>query len=235
MHWRIGMNYIWELMIKAKDQEIDEADIFFKLGEPFSPYMELSFDELNETKVLHQVEINPFYRYHSIFKNLFEPNVAENEELVENIHDLVIHHLKDVDVFMGMNKREYYINFVIDDMKDGFFGEYLQEKINIFTRGEQKIIANSILDLYKTNECMHLLKDTVSRIFRNAYIFSNIAEKDEIILFLRTKETKKKLEQIEVLKYLFLPFKCNVEVYWEQIFGVIGIYEMMKMDEIMNY
>ena len=82
---------------------------------------------------------------------------------------------------------------------------------------------------------MHLLKDTVSRIFRNAYIFSNISERDVIILFLRTKETKEKQEQIEVLKYLFLPFKCNVKVYWEQIFGILGVNEFMRNDEIMNY
>ena len=229
------MNYIWELMIRAKEKGIDEADVFFKYGKPFSPYMELSFEDINETKILYEVEINPFYRYHSIFKELFEPDVNENEELIEVLHDLIIHHLKDIDVFMGMNKREYYIKFVIEDIKNGFFGDYIRERIDIFNLGEQKIIANSILNLYKTNECMHLMKDTVSRIFRNAYIFSNIAEKDEIILFLRTKETKEKHEQIEVLKYLFLPFKCHVEVYWEQIFGVIGTYEMMKMDEIMNY
>jgi len=56
-----------------------------------------------------------------------------------------------------------------------------------------------------------------------------------IILFLRTKETKEKQEQIEVLKYLFLPFKCNVKVYWEQIFGILGVNEFMRNDEIMNY
>jgi len=229
------MNYIWEVMIRAKEKGIDEADVFFKYGKPFSGYMELSFEDMNETDILHEIEINPFYRYYSIFKELFEPNVNENEELVEAIHDLIIHHLKDIDVLMGMNKRDYYINFVIEDMKNGYFGEYIQEKIDIFTNGEKKIIANSILNLYKTNECMHLLKDTVSRIFRNAYIFSNISERDEIILFLRTKETKEKQEQIEVLKYLFLPFKCNVEVYWEQIFGILGVNEFMRNDEIMNY
>ena len=229
------MNYIWEVMIRAKEKGIDEADVFFKYGKPFSGYMELSFEDMNETDILHEIEINPFYRYYSIFKELFEPNVNENEELVEAIHDLIIHHLKDIDVLMGMNKRDYYINFVIEDMKNGYFGDYIQEKIDIFTNGEKKIIANSILNLYKTNECMHLLKDTVSRIFRNAYIFSNISERDEIILFLRTKETKEKQEQIEVLKYLFLPFKCNVEVYWEQIFGILGVNEFMRNDEIMNY
>ncbi len=229
------MNYIWELAIKAGEQGIDPDNIYFKYGHPFSGYMELSFVDMNETNVLFEVEINPFYRYYSIFKELFEPNVNENNEMIEVLHDLIIHHLKNIDVLMGMNKREYYINFIIKDMYSGFFGEYIKAKIDMFTRQEQKIIANNILSLHTTGECIHLLKDTVSRIFTKAYIFSNATEKDEIILFLRIKETKQKAEQIEIIKYLFLPFKCKVEVYWEHIFGVIDVDDLMVMNEIMIY
>ncbi len=236
MYWGAGlMNYIWELAIKAIENNIDPDTIFYKYGRPFSGYMELSFFEMNETKVLQDVEINPFYRYYSIFKELFEPNVNENEDIVNVIHDLSIHHLKDIDVMAGMNKREYYINFVINDMKNGYFGEYIKQKIDLFTYIEQKVIANNILTLHSTGECIHLLRDCVSRIFTKAYIFSNAVEKDEIVFFLRTEETPQKSEQIEVLKHLFLPFKCTVEVYWENIFGVFGVYEMMKIGRIMNY
>lgn len=229
------MNYIWEVAIKAKEQGFDPDRIFYKYGKPFSPYMELSFEDINETNILFDIEINPYYRYYEIFKKLFEPNVAEREDLIEVIHDLAIHHLKDIDVLMGMNKREYHINFIIQEMYLGFLGDYIKEKIHLFTRIEQKIMANNILNLHRTGECIHLLKNTVSCIFTSSYIFSNAVEKDEIIFFLRTKETKEKVEKIEVIKYLFLPFKCNVEVYWEYIFGVMGVEELMKLDQIMNY
>lgn len=229
------MNYVWELAIKAKQHGLDQNNIFYKYGRPFSAYMELSFENLNETNILSEVEINPYYRYYKIFKELFEPNMIENEEIVEVLHDLIIHHLKDIDVLMGMNKREYYINFIIKDMYNGFFGEYVKEKIDVFTKAEQKIIANNILALHITGECVHLLKETVSRIFTRAYIFSNASEKDEVIFFLRTKETNQKAEKVEVIKYLFLPFKCRIEVYWEHLFGVLGVEELTKMDSIMNY
>ena len=134
--------------------------------------MELSFESMNETDVLYEVEINPFYRYYKIFKELFEPNAVENEEIIEVLHDLTVHHLTDIDVLMGMNKREYYINFVIQDMYNGYFGEYIKEKTGVFLRAEQKIIANNILTLHTNGECIHLLKDTVSKIFPGTYIFS---------------------------------------------------------------
>jgi len=229
------MNYIWELAIKAKEQGIDPDEIFFRYGQPFSGYMELSFTDLNETRVLKEVEINPYYRFYSIFKELFEPNVSENKEIIEAVHDMVLHHLIDIDVLMGMNKREYYIQFIIRNMRTGYFGEYIKEKISIFTRQEQKIIANSLLTLHDAGECIYVLKDTVRRIFTNAYIFAVTKEKDEIIFYLRTKETREKAEKIEVLKHLFLPFKCGVEVYWEYIFGVIGVDELMVIDQIVIY
>lgn len=100
---------------------------------------------------------------------------------------------------------------------------------------EQKIIAQNLLVLFDTAECIYTMKDTVSQIFPNAYIFSNAEEKDEIILYLRTKETREKAEKIEVIKNLFLPFKCNVDVYWEYIFGIIGVDELMVIDQIMLY
>ena len=229
------MDYIWQLAIKALEQGIEPIDIYYKFGRPFSGYMELSFTEINETEVLPEIEINPYYRYYSIFKELFEPNVTENPEIVEVVHDLAIHHLSDIDVLMGMNKREYHIRFVVHDLIAGIFGSYVQKKIQICTRPEQQIIANNLLTLYATGECIHLLKNTVSRIFPYSYIFSNIEEKDEITLFLQTKETKRKAEIIEVIKYLFMPFKCKVEVYWERMFGIIDVPVLMRIGEFLNY
>lgn len=229
------MNYIWELSIKAKNINIDEDNIFYKFGRPFSAYMELSFENMNQNDILHEVEINPYYRYYRIFKNLFNPNINENTELIEITHDLAIHHLKDIDVLMGMSKREYYIKFIIDDMKNGLFGQCIKDKIGFFSKEEQKILGNNILNLFLTGEGIYLLKNTMRKIFTNTYIFSNASEKDEIVFFLRTERTKEREEKLELIKYLFLPFKCIVEVYWEHIFGIIGIDELMKIDKIMNY
>lgn len=229
------MNYIWELAIKTKESEINEDDIFFKFGKPFSGYMELSFENMNQNDVLYEVEINPYYRYYKIFKKLFDPNIEENNEFIEVTHDLAIHHLKDIDVLMGMNKKEYYIKFIIDDIKNGLFGDYIKSKIDFFSKEEQQILGNNILNLLSMGEGIYFLKDTMRKIFTNTYIFSNASEKDEIVFFLRTKKTKEKEEKLELIKYLFLPFKCIVEVYWENIFGVIGVDKLMKIDKIMNY
>ena len=229
------MNYIWELAINAVNRDMDPDTVFYRCGRPFSGYMELSFSEMNETEISTEVEINPFYRYHSIFKELFHPDFDEGVEVVDTVHDLAIHHLKDIDVLMGMGRREYYIRFVIGDMHGGRFGEYVRENIHVLTRGEQKIVADNLLSLYTTAECIHLLKDTIGKVFTNSYILLNTEEKDEIVCFLRTRETAEKTAKMEFIKYLFLPFKCDVLIYWDRMFGIIGVPDLMEMGGIMNY
>ena len=229
------MNYIWELAIEAKKRGIDIDSIQFYEGKPFSGYMELSFTHMNETNIFTEIEINPYYRYHKIFKKLLDPCLEENEEMIQAIFDLCIHHLLDIDLLMGMSRREYYIEFLLADMKKGYFGEYIQEKLDLFTVSEQKIIINNLIKLYDTGEILFLLKDTVSRIFTDSYIFCNAEEKDEITFYLRTSRTKEKEEKLIFLQYLFLPFQYEVIICWENIFGLIGIDDFMRMEEIMSY
>lgn len=229
------MNYIWELAIKAKRQGIDVNEIFFRKGDCFSAYLELSFESINETSISKEVEINPYYRYYSIFKELFHPDMEENPQIALVIHNMVVQHLINVDVCMGLSRKEYYMHFLIRDMNEGYFGKYVKDKLKSFTNEEQMILANNILDLYITGESIYLLKDTVRKIFTSTYIFSNAEEKDEIIFFLRTARTEKKEDKLSVIKYIFLSFKYTVEIYWEQMFGIIGVDELMKIDEIVNY
>ena len=238
MRWGVGvMNYIWELVIRAGNNGIDTDLIEYRCGQPFSAYMELSFNEINERGIPldEPVEVNPFYRYYKIFKKLLDPNLNENQEVVDAVLDISLHHLSDIDVLMGMNKREYYINFVIEDMKNGCLGSHIQKNIKVFTRDEQVIIADSLLALYSTGEEVNLLKESVKRIFKGAYIFSNAEERDEVVFFLRTKKTEEKEEKMALLQYLFLPFKCTCEIYWERIFGIIDVPELMVMGAMVQY
>lgn len=229
------MNYIWELYIKARQTGVATDDICFKYGKPFSPYMELSFENINENNVLTEVEINPFYRLFDIFKKLFDPNFIEDETVIEILHDVVVHHISDIDIFMGLNKKDYYIQFIIEDMKKGLFGKYIKDNVKTFNKEELRIISNNILNLYMTGENVYLLKETIKQIFKNVYIFTNSTEKDEVIFFMRTKKTSENLEKLEIIKYIFLPFKYDVDVYWEEFFGVIGVDSLMKIDTFLIY
>ena len=280
------MNYIWELVIRAKKSGINLNAITYKFDDDVSPYMELSFADINESGILSTVNINPYYRYYEIFKNLLNSDLllddeefkqllnndefirshfdddelerlrdenghlldtekirslkhrdikSDYPEIVNTVLDITTHHLAQIDIHMGMNKREFHINFLINDMKRGYLGSYIQKNISVLTVDELVIVANNLLNLYATGEEIHLLRDSVRRIFRGAYVFSNTEEQFEIVFFLRTVKTEAKEEKMALIKYLFLPFKYSYEIYWDKMFGVIESPELMVMGDIVQY
>jgi len=228
------MNYIWELAIRALNKGIDPDLITYICQDNFSPYMELSFPNINESDTPLLVEINPYYRYHSIFKLLLDPDL-DFRAIIDMLLDLTIHHLCDIDVHMGMNRREYYISFIIRDLERGYYGNRVQEGISVFQKDELVIVANCLIALHMMGEGIFLLKESVRLIFKGAYIFSNAEERDEIVFFLKTNKTEAKERKMDLLQYLFAPFKCTSEIYWERIFGIMDVPEMMVSGEMMLY
>ncbi len=229
------MNFGWQLQIRAIEENVNPKKIFYKKGEPFSPYSEISFEDLNNKEILQEVELNPYYRFFSIFNQLLDANLDENQELIKVLFDNLYHHLLDIDMFQGMNRREFYITFMIKNIEEGYLGKVLKENFSIFSKKEKRYIANGILSLYETAECIFILKKVTKEVFIKSYIFSNTDNKDEVVFYLRVKETEVNRKKIEFIKYLFLPYKYNVEIFWEYIFGVIGEDEFMKNDEIVIY
>ncbi len=229
------MNYIWELLIRAEEEGIEPKEITFKYPAVFSPYMELNFESLNTTTVMREVDVNPYIRFNDIFATLFDRNNHEDIELREKIFDILIHFLGEVDRWQGMNKREYYIQFVVDEILTGAFGRKIQAYFELCNPIEREIIASSVLRMYKLGESIYVFKDTVQSIFKYSIIFANAREKDELMIYICEAKTPLSEKKLSVLKDLFLPFQFDVEIYWEYIFGIIDVDEAMQLDRIVVY
>lgn len=74
------MNYIWDLLIKAENEGSGKQEIQFIPADTYSPYMELSNEMINTQTIDQIVEVNPYYRYYEIFKDLFPPEAQGEEE-----------------------------------------------------------------------------------------------------------------------------------------------------------
>ena len=65
------MNYIWEILLRARAQGLSDNELFFAQAEDCSPWYEQSFPCLNEDTVTGPVvEINSLYRFSEIFQDL---------------------------------------------------------------------------------------------------------------------------------------------------------------------
>ncbi|MET3210161.1 UNVERIFIED_CONTAM: hypothetical protein ABIC26_003109 [Paenibacillus sp. PvR008] len=229
------MNYIWDLLMRAKEQELDVNSFRFVPAVSYSPYMELSLTELNTSELEQVVEINPYYRFYSIFRDLFPPDAEEYLELRESLFDIMIHFLAEMDLYQGMNRREYHIRFVQRDIGNGIFGPNVKESFTQLNREEQDAIAEGLLRLYETGEAVHLLKETMRRVFHRSIIYTNCEEKDELLIYIGQEETQLSRIKADLILDLFLPARFTIELYWTRHFGILDADPTMKIDAIALY
>ncbi|MFX3633302.1 MAG: iron-dependent peroxidase [Candidatus Pristimantibacillus sp.] len=231
----MGLNYVWDLMVKAQWAGREKKGIYFQPAKVYSPYMELSLVDINAIRVEREIEVNPYYRFYDIFRDMFALDNEECTELRNTLFDIMIHFLADIDLMQGMNRREYYIRFVLKDMEDGLFGEDVKRGLDLFDRDEKEIIAANVLRLYETGEAVYLLKDTMRKLFRRSTIYVNCEEKDELVFYVGQKESYETKARIELVRRIFLPIRFDTEIYWEHHFGIQGYEETMQIDRIALY
>lgn len=102
------MNYIWDLLIHAEDQNIPQEKIYFVPSHSYSPYMELALEELNFSELYERIAIgiNPYYRYEHVYEDLL-PIRKGTKGIQLAMFDLFAHTLADVDMRRGMGRQDF--------------------------------------------------------------------------------------------------------------------------------
>lgn len=213
------------------------TDINLIRAEDCSPYMELSFHEINFSNVETDTEVNVYYRdsYTAIFKYLFEPDLQDGEEIRKQLTDVLLHLLFETDRYQGMSRREYYIRFLIQEMKDGVCGEDVAKWIHAFPFMEQIVVANGLLSLYRTGENMVVLRRVLQGVFKDSFLFANTRERNELYFYLRTEETPHNQDKIDCIAALFMPMRFRYRVYWENIFAVQDMDVFMVQGDFLQF
>jgi len=229
------MNYIWDLLIKAENEGMRKQAIQFTTATSYSPYMELSNEMINAQTIEHTVEVNPYYRYYEIFKDLFPPEDVGEDEFKTIFFDVILHFLAEIDLVQGMNKREYYLRFIVKDIEDGVFGSNAKKNMKWFTKAEQVQLALNMLRMYETGDEIYLLKDTMRKLFKDCMIYIRSDEKDELLIYIGQQQCESTQSKVELILELFLPIRFQTEIYWKQHFGIIEVEETMRLDHIVLY
>lgn len=233
----MAMNYIWELLIKAEKQGVTKKDVYFAHSPNYSPYMELSPLIINTKRIEtdEPIEINPYYRYFEVFKNLFHPDSEMNEDIQGYLLDVVVHFLAEIDRMQGMNKREHYIRFLAREIEKDVFGQQMGKHFALFDQAEQELILFNILRLYRTGETLYLLRDILKKLFKKCFMYAKSEKRDEILLYVGQPKTTVTEQKLQFVQTIFLPIGFHLEIYWENHFGMIDVAETMQIDEIALY
>lgn len=228
------MNYIWEALLKADKENIERQHIKFAKAEVCSPYMEMSFEDMNLSRIQseHKIEINIYYRFYEIFKDLFDINFTENRELRDTLLDIIVHYLGELDLKEGLCKEEFQKKFLLNDIFDGVYGDVLAEDIKNFDSDEQDIFLSGLITLYRSGTSVYLFNKILRKIFKDSIVYQSKDEPKDIYIYL--DETKDEIREAKVKAVMdtFLPINMKPLLFWDKYFGVIGINKSMKIDEI---
>jgi len=220
----------------ARRKKIDTTELTFLLADIYSPYMELAMNSINYviTEDTKELEVNPFYRFESIFNKLFEPE-ADNMELRKELLNCMLHYLNNIDIYAGMNRHEFMRLFIRRDIENGYFGETMKKRWKLFHQEEQETITTQMIDMYQTGSSVEIARKAILGVFHNGYLYFNKVQTDEIIIFVGVKEKEIYREKLQFLLELFMPVDFNYRVFWSKHFGIIGCDELMRGDSIALY
>lgn len=228
------MNYIWDMLLKADKEDIPREKIKFQPAKIFSPYLEVLFSDLNARTIPENniIEVNPYYRFHEIFKDLLDINFEESLELREVIFDITMHFLAELDLKEGLCKQEFYKKFIKDEIVQGVFGKEIVETVNELSKEELDYILSGLITLYLTGTSLHLFNKIIKKVFKNNITYSNRDNPKKILIYLGRIKTQDLKRKMDMIINLFLPINMKASIYYEYHFGIIGVEETMEIEKM---
>jgi len=228
------MNYLWEIMLQAKAQGIEAKEIDFRPAKIYSPYMELSEMFLNKT-VLEEpctVELNPHYRFHSVFKDMFHPELKDYPDLRRGLFQLLIEELAQNDLKKGMTREEYYKKLLGRALKDGIYGAEAADAFALFEGEEREILLEGILTLYRVGDNLSLFRHVMCALISGCIVYNSNDQPYEILIYIGKKKSESLEKKVSFIISQFVGIRYHVDIYYEYHFGIIGIEDTMSIGEI---
>lgn len=231
------MKYLWEVVLEARREGIPARELRFVHDSHASPYMELSLPCLNQTWMEEsgEVQVNAYYRFYHIFAHMFPPGQEEYRALREGLTSLLFHMLADNDVRKGLGREEYHKRLLAGDIRAGVFGEIWAAVYARLAGEEQEKLLGCWLRSCRTGSCLAIFTDMVRELIHDSIIYHNTDCPDEILIYTGQRLTRELEWKIGFLTDLFLDIRYHTEIYYEYHFGIIGMEETMRIDEIALY
>ena len=232
------MRYLWEALLEARVEHIPEKRLRFAHTSQGSGYMELSLPCINQTWIHDgetretRVEVNTYYRFYEIFKNMFPPEQADCPALRESLTNLILHVLAQNDVRKGMTKADYHKKLLAEEIVQGGFGETARAVFSGMSRKEQEILLSGWMNSFRAGSALLVFLDMVHCLVKDSIVYHSNECPDEILIYTGLKKERETEQRIQFLVDTFLDIRYRVEIFYEYHFGIIGVEETMQTGEI---
>ena len=246
------MNFIWLPLIQAIQNGYAAANIHYKLkdkedtftvdGEkhshgshthrisPLFEYMPTVLFDPNGAvplgRKIAEVDINPYHRFGEIFNHIILPDRDDpNDPLV---FDAITHILAHIDRICGMSKRDFQIIMIMKGLEDGSHGE-TDDHYGLFTFPEKRAVAEALLGMYETANCLRTLDRLLSTIMPECGF--RIKDNEEAVFYSRLSHDEKEEKKLRYLIKFFLPIGHPHVIHWRNTYGTVGYEKGMALEE----
>lgn len=228
------MNYLWEILLQAKTQGIEEKDIHFRQARSYSPYIELAEECLNIKRLEEPcyVELNPNYRFQKVFQELFHPEVTDYPALRKGLFQLLIHQIGENDIRAGMTREEYYKKLLGRSFADGDYGADKKEAYFLFQGEDREILLEGLLTLYREGDSIELFRRVMTALIPRCIVYASNDDPYEILVYVGARQREELEKKVNFVIEQFLNIRYQPELYYEYHFGIIGMEETMQVGEI---
>lgn len=225
------MEYIWDIVLKAKEDGFFKSDLFWKQSKDISPYYEQSFSALNQNHVEEStIEINALYRFEELFSKYLHKGYSENPEFKKYFFDLVVHYLCEIDLGKGITKETIYLAELEQDIRNGVFGEVKATDFKSFNKNDS--ILPLLLKQMRIGATLTGFREAVTRFYPDCLIYQMKDNPKKILVYLGMKKTEKEMQKYDFIETMFLPIEYIVKVFWDKHFGIFGVDATLTMNEI---
>jgi len=231
------MNFLWEVVLACKEAGSNVNNIQFTHTTQGSPYMELSLECLNQDDLstIREIDVNTYYRFYQIFKDMFQPELKEYPALRSSLTNLILHMLADNDVRKGMTKEEYSKRMLFKNIIGSCYGSEIRTAFDLFNREQQEILLSGWLRCYRAGSSLTIFTDMIHMLIEDSIVYHVKESPREILIYTGLKKTWETETRLSMLQDVFLEIRYVVEVFYEYHFGILGIPDTMLIGEIAMY
>ena len=230
------MNYIWEAVLHADEERIPREKLRFKPTDNGSPYMEIVRENINQKKLEEPlVEVNPLYRFAYIFSEMFSKNLEGYEQTREKFFEIAMQYMVQLDLRQGMDKQEYRLCFLLEDILNGVYGVEAAQAIRWFEKEKLRQLLRLVLDLYECGSSIYLFRKVMRYLYPDSLVYANNEDARQLLIYVGKKETEAEQKKLAFLQGTFLPINYEVFLFWEHHFGIIDVEETMELDNMVLF
>lgn len=230
------MNYLWEVALRSDDCEIPRENLRYIPAKSCSPYMEVSFVDLNtQVPDEREIEANPLYRFAAVFGTLFDINLTACPKTRAVLFDICMQYIIQIDLRQGLTKSEYYLRYILKDILNGVYGVEAAQAISLFTPKERRSILTCMLTLYRCSVSVTLFRKVMRALYPESIVYVNNDLFREILIYIGIKETVDERKKIDFILSVFLQVNYTTHLFWEHHFGIIDVEETMLLDDMVLF